>query len=275
MSNTQYAMPDSDHQTYQDFEGFQDCQDFQDDEDTADADDFKFNFGGVWTSVTHRLRGLYTKASESIGDEFSLPVSQEQLNAALEKFVTENVDQILEIRMELHDGWFRLFCTIEAAGIYVEVASNFRLVHAQLDRNVQRFVFAQLTNTDVLKLRCESVLKRTGINLAIWFYHKILHKDPLGVILSYINIAKPKDNVIYLDIHRWLKKNQKIMTALHKAQVNYGVVEEEQLILKTKVNIRDLFSNSNNQDIITPDDEPELMDGPINPISDATSPSQE
>ena len=109
----------------------------------------------------------------------------------------------------------------------------------------------------------------------VWFYHSVLKKDPLGFILSYINIARPKDNVIYLDIHRWLKKNDKIMSALHKVNVNYGLVEEEQLVLKSQVKIKNLFVNSSGEDIVTPNDEPELMNGPINPISDATDPSQE
>lgn len=250
-------------------------------DDTADEsftdfdDNLKFGFSGIWSYITDKVRAVYGKAADSVDDEFSLPVSQDQVNGALKKFVTDNVKQILELRVELHDDWFRLFCTVEVKGIYAEVASNFRLVHVQLDRDVQRFVFGQMTNTDVLNLRCESFLKRSGIKFVIWFYHSVLHKDPLGFILSKINIARPKDNIIYLDINRWLKKNKKIINTLHKVQINYGLVEEEQLILKTKVNVRDLLSNESNNDIITPDDEPELLKGPTNPISDAISPSQE
>ena len=231
----------------------------------------------TWSNLNHFLKKWYNKATDAVEDEFSLPVNQTYVNDALQKFVTDNVGAILEMRVELHDDWFRLYCTVNAAGIYAEVASNFGLVHAQLDRNVQRFVFEQKTYTDLLNLRCESFLKRQGIKLAIWFYHKVLKKDPLGFILSYINIARPKDNIIYLDIHRWLKKNKKIMTALQKIQVNYGEVEEEQLVLKTQVNYRDLISVTGNDDILSDDDEPEpeLMKGPINPISDATDPSQE
>ena len=235
----------------------------------------KFSISEVWSYVTTKVKAAYGKAANSIDDEFSLPVSQEQVNGALKKFVTDNVAAILELRVELHEDWFRLFCTIDIKGIYVEVASNFELVHVQIDRDVQRFVFGQLTNTDVLKLHCDSVFKRYGIKLLIWFYHSVLKKDPLGMILHKINIVKPKDNVLYLDINRWLKRNKKIISILHKVQVNYGLTEEEQLILKTKVNIRDLLANSNIEDIITPKDEPELLKGPLNPISDAIEPSQE
>lgn len=238
-------------------------------------EDPKFNFSNAWSYLTNRVKATYEKAADTIDDEFSMPVSEEQVNEALKKFVTKNVKQILEIRVELHDDWFRLYCTLDVAGIYAEVASNFGLVHVQIDRDVQRFVFAQKTNTDVLKLRCESFLKRTGIKFMIWFYHSVLKKDPLGFILSKINIARPKDNIIYLDINRWLKRNKKIINTLHKVQVNYALVEEQQLLLKTKVNVRDFLANSTGEDIITPDDEPELLKGPTNPISDAISPSQE
>ena len=228
-----------------------------------------------WGSILDSIKKFYNKTADKLDNEVGLPVAQKYVNDALQKFVTDNVGAILELRVELHDDWFRLFCTVKAAGIYAEVASNFSLVHVQLDRNVQRFVFGQLSYTDVLNLRCESFVKRQGIKLAIWFYHRVLKKDPLGFILSYINIARAKEDIIYLDINRWLKKNQKIMSTLHKIQVNDGEVEEEQLILKTQVNYRDLLGGSGGEDIIgTDDDEPELMKGPIHPIADATEPSQ-
>lgn len=248
----------------------------QDEEAYTDLDKgLKFSVSDIWSFFTGKVKSVYGKAADSMDDEFSLSVSEEQVNDALKKFVTDNVKAILELRVELHDDWFRLFCTIDIKGIYAEVASNFGLVHVQIDRDVQRFVFAQQTNTDVIKLHCESFLKRAAIKFVIWFYHSVLKKDPLGFILSKINIAQPKDNIIYLDINRWLKRNKKIISTLHKVQVNYGVVEEQQLLLKTKVNVRDLLVSSEGEEIITPDDEPQLLKGPTNPIGDAIEPSQE
>lgn len=240
---------------------------------------FEESFSDGWDSITQTLKSVYDKTTDKLGSELSLPVAQTYVNDALQKFVTDNVGAILELRVDLHDEWFRLYCTLDVAGIYVEVASNFRLVHVQLDRNVQRFVFGQQTYTDVLNLRCESFIKRQGIKLAIWFYHTVLKKDPLGFILTYINIARAKEDIIYLDINRWLKKNKKIMSTLQKVQVNYGEVEEEQLILKAQINYRDLIGSHSSEDIISEkdknDDEPEMMKDPINPIADATDPSQE
>lgn len=257
-----------------------DSKNFDDFYDFADVIASRFNdsFNEGWDSLTVAIKNLYSKTTDKLDDEIPLPVAQKYVNDALQKFVTDNVKAILELRVELHDKWFRLYCTVNVAGIYAEVASNFSLVHVQLDRNVQRFVFGQQTYTDVLNFRCESFIKRQGIKLFIWFYHSILKKDPLGFILTYINIARAKDEIIYLDIHRWLKNNKKIMGALHKVQVNYGEVEEEQLVLKTQVNYRDLLGSAGD-DIISEkdrvDDEPELMKGPIHPIEDATEPAQE
>ncbi|WP_370587838.1 hypothetical protein [Psychrobacter sp. JCM 18901] len=65
------------------------------------------------------------------------------------------------------------------------------------------------------------------------------------------------------------------MSTLYKVQINYGELEEEQMILKAQINYRDLLAASSNEDIIGDDDDPELMQGPINPVDDATEPSQE
>ena len=97
-------------------------------------------------------------------------------------------------------------------------------------------------------------------------YHRILKKDPLGFILSYIDIARAKNEIIYIDINRWLKSNKKIIGMLHKAQINYGELEEEQLILKAQINYRDLLSSNSNEDIISEKDEPVQVQGPVHPL---------
>ena len=53
---------------------------------------------------------------------------------------------------------------------------------------------------------------------------------------------------------------------LHKAQVNYGKLEEEQLVLKAQINYRDLLSSNNNEDIISEKDEPVQVQGPVHPL---------
>lgn len=210
----------------------------------------------AWQHLLTQTRDTYDKLSDSLDNEFLIPLSEQQVNEALDKFVTKNVEAILDLHMEIHEGWLRLYATIFYQGIYAEVATNLSLIHIQLDRNVQRFVFGQLTPTDIISLQCEMYLKKVGIEMALWCYQKVMKDDPLGFILSKINIATPKDNVLYLDIHRWLKKNKKIMGYLQKVQVNHGFLAEQQLVLKANVNISEIISLGSDKVIITEADNP-------------------
>ena len=104
------------------------------------ADRFDESFSDGWERLSQAVKTIYDRTTDKFEEELSLPVAQIYVNDALQKFVTDNVKAILELRVEIHDDWFRLYCTIDVGGIYAEVASNFSLVHVQLDRNVQRFV---------------------------------------------------------------------------------------------------------------------------------------
>lgn len=213
----------------------------------------------LWHNLSSHAQQTYDKLSDVLDNEIQIPLAESQVNEMLNKFVVKNVNAVLDLRLDIHDGWFRLYATVNVAGIFAEVASNFSLVHVQFDRNVQRFVFGQLTPTDILALYCQSYPKKLGIKVGLWAYHKLLKKDPLGFILSYLNLAKPKDNILYLDIGRWLKKNEKIMGYLHKAQVNHGFLAEEQLILKGNINIADVLNFAGDGLLISADDDPEKL----------------
>lgn len=39
-----------------------------------------------------------------------------------------------------------------------------------------------------------------------FYYHKILKKDPLGMILERFNVAEERDELIFLDLNRWFGK---------------------------------------------------------------------
>lgn len=210
----------------------------------------------AWQRLLTQTRDTYDKLSDSLDNEFLIPLSEKQVNEALDEYVVKNVDAILDLHMDIHDGWFRLHATVFYEGIYAQVAANFSLIHVQLDRNVQRFVFGQLTPTEIISLQCAMYLKKVGIEAALWGYQKVMKDDPLGFILSKINIAKPKDNVLYLDIHRWLKKSEKIMGYLQKVQVNHGFLAEQQLVLKANVNLTEIINLSGDKVIITEADNP-------------------
>ncbi len=194
--------------------------------------------------------------NNKLEDEFLLTVQEKQINEALGRFVTRNVKAILDMHIELHDDWFRLSCTVYIKGIYAQVASNFNLVHIQLDRQRQRLVFAQQGDTEILELHCKQYLYKLAIAKGVPLYRKITGTDPLGLILKKINLARVKENVFYIDIGRWLRRNKKIMTNLYKVQVNYARVAPEQLVLQAKVNARDLLASNAQGDIITEEDNP-------------------
>jgi hypothetical protein len=130
------------------------------------------------------------------------------------------------------------------------------VVHAQFDRYRQRFVFQQLTDTDVIALYSDSYLKSKAIHAALWFFKRGLKKDPLGMILEKINLVHQKDDILYLDIGRWLKKNEKIMATLRKVQVNHGYLAEQQLLMRANANIGEILNIGSSEQLITEADNP-------------------
>lgn len=66
MQQTQQAISQVPDKSYEDFD-----------------EGMKFSISDVWSFVTDKVKSAYGKAANSIDDEFSLPVSQEQVNGAL------------------------------------------------------------------------------------------------------------------------------------------------------------------------------------------------
>lgn len=198
----------------------------------------------------------YEKVEDFAGQEFIVPATEQQLNDAIRKFVVNNVDAILAMRLELHDGWLRLYATVKYQGIFADLAVNLGIVHAQFDRYRQRFAFQQLTDTEVISLYTDAYLKSQAIHGALWALKHVLKKDPLGMILEKINLVQQKEDILYLDLGRWLKKNEKLMSTLRKAQVNHGYLAEQQLLLKANVNVGEILNIGSNDQLITEADNP-------------------
>lgn len=206
--------------------------------------------------VMQRSQRWYEKLEDAAEQEFLIPATERQINEALQKFVVKNVNAIMDLSLELHDGWLRLYATVNIKGIFAKLAVNLSLVHVQLDRHRQRFVFSQLSDTDVIALYTDSYLKTKGLDIALWWFHKVIKKDPLGLILGKINLTRQKEDILYLDIGRWLKKNKKIMDTLRKVQVNHGFLAEQQLVLKANANIADALNIGTGKQVITDADNP-------------------
>ncbi|MFW2177192.1 MULTISPECIES: hypothetical protein [unclassified Moraxella] len=208
------------------------------------------------TASLQKAQYLYDKLEDGVQQEFFIPASEAQVNQALTRFVVNNVKQLLDLHLELHNGWLRLYATVNYQGIFAKLAVNLGLVHVQLDRHRQRFVFNQLGDTEVLSLYTNSYLKTQAINTAIWGFHRVLKRDPLGLILGKINLVRQKEDVLYLDIGRWLKKSEKIMSTLNKVQVNHGLLVEKQLLLKANANIAEVLNLGGSQQLISEADNP-------------------
>ncbi len=207
------------------------------------------------------LKHSYATTAGNLVDEIWVTGSQAQINNALNRFVVKNVGMVLELRLELFDGFLRLYCTADILGMHLSVASNFKLTQARLDRHVQQFAFEQISNTDIITLHSKSWWKTPAIKFTISAYRTLLKKDPLPFLLSLSPKLKGKPfieykgNVIYLEIGRWLPDD--IKNYLKKAQVNHAIVKKEQLILKVQPNFGDILSFGDpNADVITEKDNP-------------------
>ncbi|OOR90129.1 hypothetical protein B0181_05495 [Moraxella caviae] len=224
-----------------------------------------------WQQTLGSVKHSYASAADSFIDEFFVTVSQEQLNDLLYQYVTKNVDMVLDLKLELHDGWLRLIATVNFKGIFATVASNFELVQLQLDRHRQRLVLRQISDTDIIELHSRKFWQAPLARFAVKSYRTLLKKDPLPFILSSIPIkgvpfTEHKGDVIYLEIGRWLKKAKIVMKNIRKVQINTGVTMHEQLILKAQPNFGEILSFGDpNADIITEDDNPNK---PVKPKKD-------
>lgn len=206
--------------------------------------------------LVHKTQHWYEKFEDFTAQEILAPVTERQINDALQQFVVKNVNAIMDLYLEVHDGWLRLYATVNYKGIFAKLAVNLTLVHIQLDRYRQRLVFGQISDTQVLSLYSDSYAKTKAIQTALWAFPKVLKQDPLGMILGKLNLVRQKEDILYLDIGRWLKKNKKIMSTLYKVQVNHGFLAEKQLVLKASVNLGDIINLGTGEQLITEADNP-------------------
>ena len=72
----------------------------------------------------------YEKIEDFAGQEFIVPATEKQLNDAIQKFVVEKVKAILAMHLEIHEGWLRLYATVNYNGIFADLAVNLGVVHA-------------------------------------------------------------------------------------------------------------------------------------------------
>ena len=214
------------------------------------------------SSVFKRLRKVYQKAEEFIEEEREFSLSQVFVNATMERYVTENVDMMQDLHADLYDGWLRLYTTLDVKGLHTTLSVDLKLIQMEMNQNVQLMVFEQISNTQVIEAKFKNIFQKWGFYMAIWYYQKFREEDPLGKILEHFDIVKVKDELLYLDLNRWLGKKASIIETLSKVHVNRARVRPAELIVWGNVNLAAILSPSNDDDF----DEDGLEDTEVTPI---------
>ncbi|WP_180177393.1 hypothetical protein [Acinetobacter sp. YH12039] len=222
------------------------------------------------SNIAKRIRQVYQKAEGFIEDEREFPMSQVFLNATFQRFVTDNVKMLKDLHADLHDDWLRLYATLDYNGLLITLSVDLKLVQMELNKNTQLIVFEQISDTQVIEAKYPNVLYKMGVRMALWFYQKVLNQDPLGMILEKLNVIKVKDDLLYLDLNRWLGKSRSIIDTLGKVHVNHAVLREAELVVIGNVNLTALFTKMAQQRIEDWDDS-NLKDDEVTPIKQKES----
>ena len=154
------------------------------------------------SNIVKRIRQVYQKAEGFIEEEREFPVSQVFLNATFQRYVTDNVKILEDLHADLHDDWLRLYATLNVKGMHLVLSVDLKLIQMELNKDMQLIVFEQISNTQVIEAQYPSWLYKIGVKSALFFYQKILKKDPLGMILEKFEVVTVKDELLHLDLNR-------------------------------------------------------------------------
>lgn len=219
----------------------------------------------ILSKVARGVREVYHRAEDLIEEERDFPISENLLNAQLKRYVTDNVEQLSDLHLNLYDDWLYLYATVHYKGIHANLATKLRLVQMQFDRNVQRFVFEQEGGTEIIDIHYDDSIKKLGINfhkigvnLALWWFKNIKNTDPLGYILEKLEVVTVKHGLLYLDLNRWLGDVDKVMSTLRKVEVNHAVLRPQTLVVKASVKLAGLFG-SGADDLVDSEDAPIII----------------
>lgn len=214
------------------------------------------------SNLANRARHACLKAGDFIEEEREFPISQVFLNATFKRYVTDNVRLLKYLHADLHDDWLRLYATVDVAGIYASLSVDLKLVSMKMNKDVQLIVFEQISETRVLDSKFAKVWLKLAVNSALFFYQKVLKRDPLGKILSKYNIVYVENELLHLDLNRWLGKPA-ILDTLNKVRINHAVLAETELRVQGNINLMALFSRL---DRIQADADPDELESLVTPI---------
>lgn len=218
------------------------------------------------SNISKRIRQVYQKAEGFIEDERHFPLSQVFLNATFQRFVTDNVSMLKDLHADLHDDWLRLYATLDVKGLYITLSVDLKLVQMEMNKDIQLIVFEQISDTTVIEAKFKNILQKIAVNFALFFYQKVLNKDPLGMILEKLKVIKVKDDLLHLDLNRWLGKNRSIIDTLAKVHVNHAVLREAELVIIGNVNLTALFRKMSEEPVEDWDIDDDLAETKASPV---------
>lgn len=200
------------------------------------------------SKIAKNIKNFYLKAEDLIEEERELPLSQNLLNATIQKYVTDNVSALQDLHADIYDEWCRLYATLDYKGIHTTLSVDLRLVQMQIDKEVQQLVFEQISETQVINATFSSDLKKFAFKVAVYFCQRVLHKDPLGYILQKLDVVEIKHDLLYLDLHKYLIKSDKVMRQLKKFQVTHALLREGSFVLKGNLNLQGILKRDEDTD---------------------------
>lgn len=218
----------------------------------------------LFSNIAKQFRKVYQKAEGFIEEEREFPISQVFLNATFKRFVTDNVQLLEDLHADLHDDWLRLYATINVKGLYTTVSVDLKLIQMELNKDIQLIVFEQISNTQVIEAKFQTWWMKIAFNSALFFYQKVLRKDPLGMLLQKFEVLTVKDELLHLDLNRWLGDNRSITDTLNKVHINHAELRETELVVMGNVNLMALFKKVNQTDFEEKEDD--LLDDKVSPI---------
>lgn len=108
---------------------------------------------------------------------------------------------------------------------------DLKLIQMEMNKDMQLIVFEQISDTQVVEATFKNIWQKMAAKGFLFFYQKILRRDPLGMILEKFEVITVKDELLYLDLNRWLGKLKSVMDTLTKVHVNHAVLREAELIV--------------------------------------------
>ena len=195
---------------------------------------------------------VFRQAEELIEEEREYPVPESILNNRVFKpYVVDNVDLLKDLHADLKDDWLKLHATVDTKGIFAAINVDLKLVEMELNENKQLIIFEQISDTQIEQIKFDKFYKRWGVNLVLFFYRKVLRKDPLGPLLEKAGVLEVKNDLIYLDLNKWLGDNETVIGALNKLNVNHGVLKDGKLVVFANVDLDGVFNRKKDDDGVT------------------------